>query len=153
VPSTTFSSTFPSSRTITHLNEARGNGFYIFIFIIFNFYFYYHYFISLLFSTANHLGLDELSYWMVGKWGVICKCSAPVGAPGHVTQIEHHDDISFSRHSQLTKFWQPDLANPVQINNVINFLLKSQVKYLSFMVVFYSPAGARVCMQSFSLYK
>jgi len=53
---------------------------------------------------ANHLGLDELSYRMVGKWGAIHECSAPVGAPGRVMQIEHHDDISFSRHSQLIRF-------------------------------------------------
>ena len=53
---------------------------------------------------ANHLGLNELSYQMVGKWGVIHECSAPVGAPGCIMQIEHCDNISFLRHSRLTKF-------------------------------------------------
>jgi len=52
----------------------------------------------------NHLGLNELIYWMVEKWGIIHECSAPVGAPGHVMKIEHHDDVSFLRHSQLIRF-------------------------------------------------
>jgi len=67
-------------------------------------FFYFYYFISLFFSTANHLRLDKLSYWMVEEWDAIHKCSAPVGAPGCVTQIEHCDIISFSRFSQLIKF-------------------------------------------------
>jgi len=108
----------------------------IFIFIIFYFYYYSILFASLPFSMANHLGLDKFVSQMVGKWGVICKCSTPVGAPGHITKIEHHDNISFSRHSQLTKFWEPNLANPVWTNDVIKFFLQSWVKYLSFMVAF-----------------
>ena len=102
---------------------------------------------------ANHFGLDELSYQMVGKWGAVCKCSAPVGAPGHVTQIEHHDGVSFLSHSWLIRFWESDLANPVQITMSSTSFLQSRVKYLSFMVAYYGPTGARVCAQLFSSYK
>jgi len=125
---------------------------YIFIFIIFYFYYYFIYLASLTF-TANHLGLDESVSRMVGEWNVICECSTPVGAPGRVTQIEHRDDISFSRHSRLIRFWEPDLANPVRINDVIDFFLQSRVKFSFFMVAYYGPTGARVRVQSFSLYK
>jgi len=62
---------------------------YIFIFIIFYFYYYFIYLASLTFFTANHLGLDESVSRTVGEWNVVRECSAPVGAPGCVTQIEH----------------------------------------------------------------
>jgi len=106
------------------------------LFIIFYFYYYLISFASLPFSMANHLGLDKPSYQMVGKWGVICKCSAPVGTPGCIMQIEHHDNISFSRHSQLTRFWEPNLANPVWITMSSTSFKGPESVYLSFMVVF-----------------
>jgi len=53
---------------------------------------------------ANHLGLNEPIYLMVEKWGVICECSAPVEAPGCVMQIEHCNNVSFLKHSQLIRF-------------------------------------------------
>jgi len=98
----------------------RGHGSYIH-FHYFLFYYYSILLASLPFSMANHLGLDRSVSQMVEEWDTIHECSAPVGAPGHITQIEHHDDISFLRHSWLTGFWEPDLANPVWINDVIDF--------------------------------
>jgi len=77
---------------------------YIFIFIIFYFYYYFIYLASLTFFMANHLGLNKSVSWMVGEWNIICECSAPVGAPGRVMQIEHRDGVSFSSHSWLIRF-------------------------------------------------
>jgi len=77
---------------------------YIFIFIIFNFYYYFIYLASLTFFMANHLGLDESVSQMVGEWDAVRKCSAPVGAPGCIMQIEHCDSVSFSSHSWLIRF-------------------------------------------------
>jgi len=74
------------------------------IFIIFYFYYYFIYLASLTFFMANHLGLDEFVSQTVEEWDAIHECSAPVGAPGHVTQIEHHDGVSFLSHSWLIRF-------------------------------------------------
>jgi len=76
----------------------------IFIFIIFYFYYYSILLASLPFSMANHLGLGKSVSQMVEEWEAVHKCSAPVGAPGCITQIEHHDGVSFSSHSQLIRF-------------------------------------------------
>jgi len=75
----------------------------IFIFIIFYFYYYSILFASLPFSIANHLGLDESVSWMVEEWEAVHECSTPVGAPGHVMQIEHCDSVSFSNHFWLIR--------------------------------------------------
>ena len=123
----TFSGTFPTLRTFSFKNpvqQRKGKWCLHLIFIIFYFYFLFLFsififsfsFISfdLPFPMASHLGLNEHNYWMVEKWGIICKCSAPVGAPGCITQIEHHDNVSFLSHSQLIGFWEANLVNLVQ---------------------------------------
>jgi len=84
--------------------QFRGEVVYIFIFIIFYFYYYFIYLVSLTFFMANHLGLDESVSWTVGEWDAVHECSTPVGAPGRVTQIEHHDSVSFLSHSWLIRF-------------------------------------------------
>jgi len=68
-------------------------------------------------------------------------------------QIEHCDDISFSRHSRLIRFWEPDLANPVRIMTSSTSVKGPESKFYFFMVAYYGPTGARVHVQSFSLNK
>jgi len=82
--------------------------------------------------------------------GVIRECSAPVGAPGHITQIEHCDNISFLRHSWLIRFWEPDLANPVRITTSSTSVKGPESKFSFFMVAYYGPTGTRVHAQLFS---
>jgi len=102
---------------------------------------------------ANHLGLDESVSRMVGEWDTVRECSAPVGAPGCVMQIEHHDSVSFSRHSRLIRFWEAELANLVQITTSSTSLKGPESKFSFFMVAYYGPTGTRVHAQLFSSYK
>jgi len=63
---------------------------------------------------ASYLGLNKLSYQMVEGWGIVHKCSTPVGAPGCVTQKNIEIEISIFLYlflPSVAKTWLQTLSD------------------------------------------